>query len=84
MLERDEFKCHLCKQRATQVHHLSYGDVTILGTFIDKLISICPGCHRFIEFTKGTKKRPPQKATFKQMKRQMKKRKKFLKRRGRI
>lgn len=61
VLQRDERKCQACGHRATQVHHLSYGDVTIRGDKLDRLTSLCGACHRSVEFKgsgKKQKKRP--------------------------
>lgn len=56
VLERDSHTCFVCKGRAFQVHHRSYGDVTLRGDKIDKLISVCRGCHLKIEFNRGNKR----------------------------
>lgn len=55
VLERDEFKCKVCERKASQVHHLSYGDVTIRGERLDKMEAVCGRCHLRLEMKRGTK-----------------------------
>ena len=45
VLKRDNWKCKLCGDKATQVHHLKYARHQIGKEPIDWLISICKPCH---------------------------------------
>ena len=45
VLKRDNWKCKLCGDKATQVHHLKYAKHQIGKEPIDWLISICKPCH---------------------------------------
>lgn len=56
VLERDAGECKGCGKPASQVHHLSYGDVTLRGDRLDKLVSLCGDCHRFVEFMSPRRK----------------------------
>lgn len=68
VLERDGGCCVICSKTASQVHHTSYGDVTIRGERLDKLFSLCGSCHVGVEFKGGVKQ------TFEGAKRQLEKR----------
>lgn len=43
-------KCRGCQGRATQVHHLAYVAVVLLGLRDILLASICKACHEHIEY----------------------------------
>lgn len=49
-------KCR-CKRKATQVHHRAYDMGTLLGTSLDKLLAVCGGCHKGIEYDAKAGKR---------------------------
>ena len=56
VLERDEYKCHLCGNRANRVHHLSYQN--IYNEDLDDLVGVCEGCHQGIhDWQKATKQK---------------------------
>jgi 5-methylcytosine-specific restriction endonuclease McrA len=56
VLERDQYKCFCCGRPATEVHHQKYSKQELMGTKLDKLVSICRGCHQNGEFfLDGTK-----------------------------
>ena len=46
VLKRDNWKCQICGDKATQVHHLKYAKHQIGKEPIDWLISICKPCHK--------------------------------------
>ena len=46
VLKRDNWKCQICGDKATQVHHLKYAKHQIGKEPIDWLISICEPCHK--------------------------------------
>ncbi len=46
VLKRDNWKCQICGDKATQVHHLKYAKHQIGNEPIDWLISICVPCHK--------------------------------------
>ncbi len=46
VLKRDNWKCQICGDKATQVHHLKYAKHQIGKEPIDWLISICVPCHK--------------------------------------
>lgn len=51
VLQRDHRICRCCKTSvATQVHHAVYDIPTLRGESIDKLYSVCEGCHHNAEF----------------------------------
>lgn len=56
VFDRDGGRCRGCGKKAAQVHHFSYGDVTMRGEILDRLISVCLRCHRKIEFKNGRKR----------------------------
>lgn len=62
VLERDQHQCVLCRLKgrntktATQVHHLIYTTPVLLGHQLERLVSLCGGCHRRIELFRGDKK----------------------------
>lgn len=68
VLARDEYRCFACLGVADQVHHESYGDVTIRGEKIDRLKSVCAPCHRKIEFDNKPIRGKRRKRTFAQAK----------------
>ena len=45
VLKRDNNKCRICGDKATQVHHLKYAKYNIGKEPIDWMISICKPCH---------------------------------------
>lgn len=47
--------CSLCKEPATQAHHLYYTQQNLSGASIDGIVPICRVCHKDIEFDLGTK-----------------------------
>ncbi len=50
VLWRDKF-CRVCgPQRATEVHHLSYGVAVLHGQDYDQLVGLCRECHEWLEF----------------------------------
>lgn len=56
VLARDSHKCRVCTKPATEVHHRSYDEDTLRGA-TEHLVSLCRGCHEFIEMTtNGTKR----------------------------
>lgn len=57
VLTRDNHECCVCLGLATQVHHLAYDRDTMRGRSIRRLVSMCAGCHREIEFDKDGNKR---------------------------
>lgn len=48
-------QCLLCPSKATQVHHTSYDEATLLGFRKHNLAPICNSCHESIEFVGGIK-----------------------------
>lgn len=46
ILERDSYKCVVCKQDAKQVHHINYRK--LINVVDDDLMSVCEGCHCLI------------------------------------
>ena len=68
VLMRDHGICSCCEGHATQVHHLSYGDVTLRGDCLDKLVAICRRCHLAVEFAGNGNKLPFAKAVRKHKK----------------
>lgn len=50
VLKLSNFKCKSCKNKANQVHHLSYHKDVLLGLKLESLVSLCEKCHSFIEF----------------------------------
>ena len=51
VLERDHCICRSCKvAAATQVHHADYEVKTLRGETIERLFSVCEGCHHRGEF----------------------------------
>lgn len=48
-------RCILCGKPATDVHHLSYDQETLLGFRTHALAPVCRGCHKGIEFSGGRK-----------------------------
>ena len=57
VLKRDNYKCRICKNRATQVHHKRYFQKVLTGKNIGYLVSICSDCHTFIEYDVDTKEK---------------------------
>lgn len=56
VLARDNHTCRICGKTATQVHHTNYKRGTLEGRGLLALVSLCGGCHEFIEFLPdGTK-----------------------------
>ena len=53
--------CILCLRPASQVHHTSYDDATLLGLAWWNLVALCNGCHESIEFD-GKEKRTLERA----------------------
>ena len=43
ILQRDEYTCKICGKAATDVHHLTYTNLT--NEFDFELISLCHECH---------------------------------------
>lgn len=57
VLERDRGQCKLCKTKACAIHHRFYSRSNLKGSNLSGLVSVCPTCHRFIEFdTTGNKR----------------------------
>ena len=48
VLERDGNTCQCCGRPAKVVHHRDYSNSTMTGESIDRLISLCKKCHKFI------------------------------------
>lgn len=55
VLNAAKFKCCMCHQTATQVHHRSYNRENLLGINLKGLVALCGRCHYAIEFTDGKK-----------------------------
>ena len=55
-LRKDGHKCKICKNPATQVHHIDYTIKNLSGGLID-LRSICAACHYAVEFYPNGKRR---------------------------
>jgi hypothetical protein len=54
VIERDRHQCLLCGWRqCLQVHHRSYCESVMAGVADHKLVTLCEGCHRQIEFDGG-------------------------------
>ena len=49
VLDRDNWQCCACSQRAIQVHHCRYDLPTLSGRDLSQLKSICVRCHSRIE-----------------------------------
>jgi hypothetical protein len=50
-------RCEICGDKSQQVHHLAYNRQVLSGRDPRKLMCVCAGCHRRIEFTAKGKKR---------------------------
>ena len=59
VLKRDESKCRRCKGTADLVHHLSYAIAALRGDADHLLVSLCDGCHNFIELDEHGGRRAP-------------------------
>lgn len=62
VLERDNYKCVICntvKSRfcELEVHHRSYDVEVLEGRDDEMLVSLCPQCHKLIEFYPDSRKR---------------------------
>lgn len=62
VLERDNFKCVVCaaekrKFYELEVHHRSYDQDVLEGKNDEMLASLCPRCHKLIEFNPDKSKR---------------------------
>lgn len=56
VLERDNYKCHVCGTTANRVHHLTYQN--IYNEDLDDLVGVCAGCHQAIhDWQKATKQK---------------------------
>jgi 5-methylcytosine-specific restriction endonuclease McrA len=55
VLVRDGHQCRICKKPATTAHHTRYSAHEMKGTGIKRIIAVCSGCHRRLEFN-GTQK----------------------------
>ena len=49
--------CALCGVKATQVHHMSYDPITLVGGKPNRLVQLCGLCHEKIEITPDGEKR---------------------------
>ena len=47
--------CVICRDKATEYHHLNYGKPDLLGETIANIVPICNVCHESIEFEDGKK-----------------------------
>lgn len=66
-------KCELCGCAARHVHHMDYTQDTLQGRKPWKLVCLCAGCHKSVEFREdGSKKN--HEAVYKQLKRRLKER----------
>ena len=50
ILKRDSNKCRFCGGEATLVHHMSYEHEVLEGKADHMLVSLCPGCHKYLHF----------------------------------
>lgn len=50
-------QCLVCERPAAQAHHMDYGFEVLLGLDDARLVSLCDGCHRLIEFAPDGSKR---------------------------
>ena len=57
ILDRDNGRCRVCKEKAQAVHHLDYSELTLRGETLDQLIAICYNCHNKVEFKDNGEKR---------------------------
>lgn len=55
VLSSSRYKCGICNCGANQVHHIDYSQDTLLGKDLSHLISVCPKCHKGVEFIDGVK-----------------------------
>lgn len=55
VLERDGYRCRNCKRPATSAHHKRYHHCELTGYTIKRIIAVCSGCHRRLEFDSGNK-----------------------------
>ena len=62
VFQRDSYKCYACGCNAECVHHRAYDAVTIRGSDLSRLVSLCNSCHQAIEFDEQGKKRTRRKA----------------------
>ena len=61
VLERDQYLCRICGDKARVAHHTNYNNKTLCGDSIGGLISVCYKCHGLIEFDQdGNKIHPMQ------------------------
>lgn len=49
VLRRANYRCHLCHDRASQVHHARYTEQNLSGKSYKGLSAICKVCHKGIE-----------------------------------
>lgn len=62
ILQRDNSQCVVCHVRKTklcevEVHHRSYEQAVLEGRDSDMLVTLCPSCHRLVEFYSDHSKR---------------------------
>lgn len=56
-MTRFRWRCRLCQDKATEVHHLDYLDSTMRGRNPGSLVPVCHGCHEWIEFGESIRTR---------------------------
>lgn len=62
VLGRDEYRCQICAEKASAVHHQRYRKGNLLGLSLSHMFAICEKCHKAIEFDKDGKKQSPRSA----------------------
>lgn len=55
VMSRDKGRCVLCGRDGYTAHHITYGAEVLLSKDLTQLICICRGCHKRIEFDRGSK-----------------------------
>jgi hypothetical protein len=57
VLDRDNHKCRICGEQASEIHHVRYTYEVLMGKRLKLMYSICRDCHKSIEFDETGKKR---------------------------
>lgn len=50
VLQKQNYKCSVCGERANQVHHCSYNENNLSGKNLNSLVAVCRDCHYLAEF----------------------------------
>lgn len=59
VLNRDHWHCRFCGRGGSAVvHHIQYTKSNLSGRSLKHMVTVCPECHRKVEFARGKRKRP--------------------------